>query len=158
MASPHAADPRKVMNSKRERAFRRALGKFYRLETPKGRQSFYRLVAAVGKFNVKSMKIIEKSPQIGPKSFQNQQKTTPYQLKCVLGAFPAPNRAQVGPRTPTVRRETRFFDFFCRKWRSKGRFLGPLEIPKSFQNRTFEYRRALWTPKKLKNDCFFSHS
>ena len=86
--------------SKRGRAFRGALRKFYRLETPKGRQSFYRLVAVVRKIVVK---INDKSCKNNPNLVQNpsktDQKTKPDQYKCILGTFSAPNRAQVGFRT-----------------------------------------------------------
>ena len=61
--------PRKgAADSKRESAFRRALGKFDRLETPKGRQSFYRLVVVVRKIDVN---IYAKSLNITPKLIQN---------------------------------------------------------------------------------------
>ena len=122
------------IHSKRERAFRRASGKFYRLETPKARQSFYRLVAAVGKINVKSVKIIEKLFQIGSESFQNRPKTTPYQFKCVLGAFSAPNRAQVGSRTLRVICRVTLLAPFWSNGSPRGSILEVILEPFSFKN------------------------
>ena len=43
-----------LWNSKRKHAFRQALGKFYRLGTPKGRQSFYRSVISSKLWNITS--------------------------------------------------------------------------------------------------------
>ena len=57
--------------------------------------------------NIKIIKNNTNNPsKIGPKSFQNRPKTIPDRWKCVLGAFSAPNRAQVGSRTLPVRSGT----------------------------------------------------
>ena len=88
-----------------------------------------------------------KSFKVRRKSFQNQPKTDPNREKCVLGAFSAPSRGQVGSRSAPGRRQCDQKSFFRLKMSFQGSILWPLEIWKSLQNRTFVYRQALGPSK-----------
>ena len=74
-------------------------------------------------------------------------KTTPDRWKCVLGAFSAPNCAQVGSRTLSVLRGRSLFMIFWNIIRDYGTIFGAPGNRGSLQNRIFEYRRALWPSK-----------
>ena len=95
--------------------------------------------------------IIDKPCQIGRTSVQNPSKNDPKSIKlCPWSAFGAksrPGRLQVGP-TP---KNYCSVGAVLAENGAQGSIFGPLENPKSLQNLTFEYRRALWTSKNLKN-------
>ena len=67
------------------------------------------------------------------KLFENpskiEQKTTPDRWKCVLGAFSAPNRAQVGSRTLPGGKSHRILAPLGLKMSFQGSFLGPSKGP-----------------------------
>ena len=88
-----------------------------------------------------------KSFRINRKSFQNRPKTTPKQEKSLLGAFSAPNRAQVGSGEASGFFRVTLLETFCPKMELQGSILGTLENRKSTQNRTLEDRRALGPSK-----------
>ena len=87
--------------SKRGRAFRGALRKFYRLETPKRRQSFYRLVAVVRKIVVKIYdKSLKKKPicsKLLPKPTKNEARSIQMHPWNVFGAKSRTGRLQDAP-------------------------------------------------------------
>ena len=66
--------------------------------------------------------------QIDQKSSEDQPKTTPNREKYVLGAFSAPNRAQVGPRTLTLTRPTSPLGAFLARNVAQGLIFGPWKI------------------------------
>ena len=79
--------------------------------------------------------------------YQIEQKTTPDRWKCVLGAFSAPNCAQVGFRTlPPKWGTPLFIDFWNIIW-IFGPIFGAPGNRRSLQNRTFEGRLGLWPSK-----------
>ena len=82
-----------------------------------------------------------------PNPAQNPPKTIPNQWKYVLGPFSAPSCGQGGSRTPTPGRGTRLLEPFWQKIVLQGSILGPPEIPKWLQNRTFVHRLALGPSK-----------
>ena len=72
---------------------------------------------------------------------------TPDRWKFVFGASSPPNRSQVGFRTLPLNWGTPLFiDFGNIIW-IFGSIFGALGNRRSLQNRTFEYRRALWPSK-----------
>ena len=84
--------------AKRGRAFRGALRKFYRLETPKGRQSFYRLVAVVRKIVVKiNDKSCKNNPNFFPKPTKNEARSIQMHPWNVFGAKSRTGRLQDAP-------------------------------------------------------------
>ena len=89
---------------------------------------------------------------------QIEQKTTPDRWKCVLGAFSAPNRAQVGSMTVPLIRGTRHFKVFWPKMAPQGSISGPPEIPKWLKNRTFVHRLALGPSKNGLREGFWNES
>ena len=92
-------------------------------------------------------KICGKSLNIRPKVMPNlskiNQKSTPNRSKYVLGAFSAPNRAQVGNRTPRVVWCNHPRAPFWPKMSLQGSIFGPPKNRKSLPKRTFEDRRVL---------------
>ena len=130
---PGAAD------SKRGREFRGALRKFYRLETPKGRQSFYRLVAVVRKIVVK---INDKSCKNNPNLVQNPSKTDQKRSQINTNASLERFRRQIAHRSapgrsPPGLTSTTWSPFWLKMVR-RGSIFGALENPKSFLKRIFE--------------------
>ncbi len=99
------------------------------------------------KSHSKYVKNLWKSFKIDRKSFQNQAKTTPNPDKSVIGAFSAPNHAQVGSRARPAVWSNRLLEPFCPKMVFQGSIFGPLENPKSPPKRTFEDRQALGPSK-----------
>ena len=116
-------------DSKRERAFRQALGKFYRLETPKGRQSFYSLVVVVRKI---IRKINETSWKHVPKLIQNpstiNQKWSQIDRNTSLERFRRQIAPRSAPRCNGPEKLLLLWSLFGRKLRSEGGFRDP---PKS---------------------------
>mgnify|MGYP003314583966 CR=1 FL=1 len=100
--------------------------------------------------------IFENPPKVCPKSFQNQPKTFTNQEKCVLGAFSAPNRAQVGSRAHRPKKRTTPFSSFWRKMSLQGSLLGPQEIRESAKNRTIRHGGALGPSKNGLGEGFLS--
>ena len=99
------------------------------------------------KSHQQSMNNHRKSPKVVPNPTKIDQKRHPNQWKCVLGAFSAPNRAQVGSRTlPLKRGAPLFVNFWNIIW-VYGPIFGAPGNRGSLQNRTFDYRRALWHSK-----------
>ena len=125
--------------SKRGRAFRGALRKFYRLETPKGRQSFYRLVAVVRKIVVK---INDKSCKNKLNLVQNPSKTDQKRSQINTNASLERFRRQIAHRSapgrsPPGLTSTTWSPFWLKMVR-RGSIFGALENPKSFLKRIFE--------------------
>ena len=90
---------------------------------------------------------VRKLFQNDPTSSQNRPKTTPNLWKWFLGPFSAPNCAQVGSRTLTGVRGRSLFMILWNIIRDYGTIFGAPGNRRSLQNRTFEYRRALWPSK-----------
>ena len=85
--------------------------------------------------------------KIHTNSGQNPSKIGKNRFLGRLGAFSAPNRAQVGSRTQTLIRGTPLLEPSGPKKVLQGSIYGSPKIRKWVQNRTLEDRRALWASK-----------
>ena len=143
--------------SKRKRAFRRALGKFYRRAASCCRflvrrfvvLSFRRFVVWLIGCTTIRPKICEDPPKsirnesninpnsskMGPKSVQNWFKIHPKCIKMKFWMILGVVGRRVGPRMRGVTRGTRFLAPFWLKMGAQGAILGAILEPKSVQNR-----------------------
>ena len=95
-------------------------------------------------FDQKSyQEIIDKHAKLVENPTTINRKTTQNQWNCVLGAFSAPNRAQVGSRTLPLVGGTSPCGASWVQNGVQGSILEPQENRKSVQNRAFEHRLAL---------------